>query len=51
MQNHYFSKENIKNPESNLSQINTDKSSVNLYNNDDFCSDSLNELNVAFIAE
>jgi hypothetical protein len=47
MQNHFFNKASIKNPESTLS----DKSSVNLYNNDDFCSDSLNELNVAFIAE
>ena len=51
MQNHFFNKTTIKNPESTLSQISSDKASVNHYNNDDFCSDSLNELNVAFIAE
>lgn len=51
MQNHFFNKANIKNPESTLSQINPDKSSVTPYNNDDFYSDSMNELNVAFIAE
>lgn len=49
MQN-FFNKTNIKNPESTLSQIPNDKS-TNHYSQDDFCSDSLNELNVAFIAE
>jgi hypothetical protein len=48
MQN-FFNKANIKNPESTLSQIPPDKS-TNHFNQDDFCSDSLNELNVAFIA-
>lgn len=51
MQNPFFNKATIKNPEANLPPIAPDKPSSSHFSQDDFCSDSLNELNVAFIAE
>jgi hypothetical protein len=52
MQNHYFNQKNsIKGADAALGQINAQKTPASPFNSDDYCSDSLNELNVAFIAE